>query len=92
LRAKKFADGFYRLHTRVRIKADGSTASYASVVPGESLSGIEIDDIAGLLFFAAAVGGKDSIGQDENGRVQGIVKGVTRTFVDGELNVLSGTL
>jgi len=76
----------------VRVKADSGSASYANIFPSESLSGIEIDDIAGLLFFATAVGGKDCIGQGENGRIQRIVEGVTRTFVDGELSILSGAL
>ena len=61
LRAQKVAYRFHCLLSCVRIKADGGTASYTSVLPGESRSGVEIDDIAGLLFFFATVGGNDRI-------------------------------
>ena len=86
--AQKVSNGFHCLLTGVRVEADGGTTSNASIFPGENLSGLEIDDVAELLFFAAAIAGEDSVGQRENGWIQGIVEGVTRAFIDGELNVL----
>jgi hypothetical protein len=44
-----------------------------------------------LLFFATAVGGKDSILKENEG-IQRIVEGVTRAFIDRELNVFPGAL
>ena len=51
---------------RATVIADRSSAGYARIVPREGLSGTEVDDIARLLFFAAAIVGEYGIGQGEN--------------------------
>lgn len=53
----------------VTVIADRSSAGYARIVPRKGLSGTQVDDVARLLFFAAAIVREYGIRQGENRRI-----------------------